>query len=108
MTTKQISNEMIFERLGWDLDLKEFPDGSAYRRWVDKRGKNLPFHEKSNLPDPLHDLNATFKYEIYCGIGPRKAYQIMEDAWLEKWSPEKTALAICQAFMDLPVEESGH
>ena len=105
MTTKQITNEMIFEKLGWT-------SGDGY--WF------APFCSSpvKVLPDPLHDLNATFKYVwprfrndyIKKRVKDKNATfeMIMKELWqLCGWflDHDNPTLAICQAFMGLPVEE---
>ena len=99
MTTKQLTKEMIFERLGWKKYI--FSNGKDYCRQF-PNGDDV-----TGLPDPLHDLNVTFKY-----VWPR----FFRDGCIDMRFPpdrilyqafltDNPALAICQAFMDLPEEK---
>ncbi len=100
MTTKQITNEMIFDRLGW---IKEFPFGATgVWCWTFQGEDMVDSARDETLPDPLHDLNAAFKY-VAVEIPPADLGEIVRMAMT--MPRENLPLAICQAFMDLPVEE---
>ncbi len=95
-TKTELTNEKVLLALGISWQPKVVGRTSGWYQ-----GDILILRGNVDPPDPLNDLNACFKYGVYLKISFNKATEIMAIAYNEQWSPEKTATALCEAFIEI-------